>query len=634
MSSRQWRKTLLSTTVLAAFILNSFPVKSQDIIPSDDIAGGSSVFVFRKSSKAQQNKLATRNFMARNQEQKSSSRKSVREAIARVRPRANRPDPNTVASNQTKPVKNGGKPPTVPPSNSKTMTKAQISEQVAGFGEIYLDQKNYDEAIKAFRSALTSNPANARAKSGLSEALTFKGDEILDKNGAEAALKYFEEAKTLDAKNAAAFAALGSAYEDLNNTDAALQNYAEALRLKPELKELYAPLGVIYYQKGEIAKADELLSKAAPSEQTKYLVGVIRYKQNRDEEAIAALKSPELANSAESHFYLGAIYDRQNRPNEAIEEYNQAITIKPDYAAALFDLGAVYYNRGRYEDSINAYEKAIKLDNYNSEAFENLGDAYRQLKKYTEAEMRYNQAIGFIERTNRLKDDAKGVAELYSKQGFVQGRLNKWDAAIQNLELATKLSPDGYDYTNLGWAYYNAAQVEKAAKRNEQARAKLSSGKTALQKALEMNVNNAGTYMNLGLTQNDLGEYNEAVQSFNKCLELRNNWVAALNELGYAYRYLNQLDNAVANFRRATELDKKYFPAFYNLAEAEFRRGNLKEAKKIQEAMRKIDPNSRYLQNLSRQLDVIFMGGVLANPAQQLENKAKSKLPKIPKLPY
>lgn len=630
-SNRHWRKTIFSALILLTFFINSIPVKTQDIIPSDDISGGSSVFVFRKSSKTQQPKFAARNFVARSQLQKAASRKSVREEIARVirRPKSDKVDPNTVAFNQTKDGKTGKTVTDV--TASKTLTKVQLSDQIAGFGEIYLDQKNYDEAIKAFRSALVHNPKNPKAKLGLSEALTVKGDDILEKSGAEASLNYYEEAKTVNPRNAAAFAGLGGAYEDLDKTDLALQNYAEAVKLNPELKELYSPLGAIYYQKGEIAKADEFLSKSAPNDQTQYLLGIIRYKQNRNEEAVAALqKSISLKPSAEAHYYLGEVYDRMNRPNESIAEYNTATGMNPRYAEAWFDLGAAYYNRGRYEDSVAAYEKAVLLKNDNPEAFENLGDAYRQLKKYKEAEGRYNQAIGFIDRTDRKSKDPKGVAELYSKQGFVQGRLSRWGAAINSLESAVKNSPDAYDYTNLGWAYYNAAELDKATKRPADAKAKLLQGKDALQKAVNMNVNNAGTYMNLGLTQNELGEYKDAVDSFNKCLQLRNNWVAALNELGFAHRYLNQLDEAVSNFRRATELDKKYYPAFYNLAEAEFRRGNVKEAKKTQEALRKIDPNSRYIQNLSKRLDVMFMGGVLTNPTKELENKAKSKIPKIP----
>ena len=628
-NSRYAFKAAFSALILFSFFINSIPVKAQDIVASDDISGGSSVFVFRQSRKAQQSKFASRNFVARSQTQKNASRKNVSDAIARVN-RTRKTDPNnTVAYNQTKETKTGKTGTDTPVS--KALTKAQLSDQVAGFGDAYLSNKNYDEAIRAYRSALVHNPKNPKAKLGLSDALAAKGSDVQEKNGADASLNYYEEAKTVNPQNAAAYAGLGGAYEDLNNTDSAIQNYAQAVKLDPDLKEIYAPLGALYYEKGEIAKADEFLSKAVADDQSQYLLGVIRYKQNRNTEAETALKeSLKLKQSAEAHYYLGEVYDQINRSKDSIAEYNEAVRINPRYAEAWFDLGASYYNHGEFENAIVAYEKAVALKNDNPEAFENLADAYRQVRQYQKAEGNYNIAVGSIDRTDRRNKDPKGTADLYSKLGFIQGRLQRWGAAVISLENAVKISPDGYDYTNLGWAYYNAAQIDKASKRQADATTKLTRGREVLQKAVDMNVNNAGTYMNLGLTQNDLGEYDNAVNSFNKALSLRANWVPALNELGFAYRYLNKLDDAVKNFRLATENDSKYYPAFYNLAEAEYRRGNTKEAKKAQEALRKIDPNSRYIQNLSKQLDVIFMGAVLTNPAQQLENKVKSKIPKLP----
>lgn len=632
-NSRHWLKTIFSTLILLSFFINSLPVKAQDVVESDDISGGSSVFVFRQSRKAPVQKLAARNYMARSQVAKAASRKAVREEVARVIIRQRNIKQQDTNNIQIK---------------DNSLTKVQLSEQIAGLGDIYLINKNYDEAIRAYRSALVNNPKNTKAKLGLSDALVGKGDDTLEKTGAETALNYYEESKTQNPQNAAAYAALGGAYEELDRTDLALQNYSEAVKFNSNLKEIYAPLGAIYYQKGEIAKADEFLSKAAPNEQTEYMIGMIRYKQSRYKEAEDALnKSLKIKPTAEAHYYLGEVYDKLNQPGESITEYTEATAMNPRYAEAWFDLGAAYYNRGRYEDSVTSYKKAIFIKNDNPEAYENLGDAYRQLKDYKEAESKYTVAISYVDRKmpdpsgvrkegiTRRESDPKGVADLYSKQGFVQGRQgNRWGAAINSLENAVKISPDGYDYTNLGWAYYNAAQIDQSTKQAAQAQDKLLKGKAALLKAVDMNVNNAGTYMNLGLTQNDLGELNEAAVSFEKCLELRKNWVLALNELGYAYRGLNRIDDAARNFRRATELNDKYYPAFFNLAEAEFKRGNVKEAKKIQEALRKIDPNSAYIKNLSKQLDVIFLGGALTNPKQQVENKVKSKLPKIPAIPY
>ncbi|MEO6333968.1 MAG: tetratricopeptide repeat protein, partial [Pyrinomonadaceae bacterium] len=47
-----------------------------------------------------------------------------------------------------------------------------------------------------------------------------------------------------------------------------------------------------------------------------------------------------------------------------------------------------------------------------------------------------------------------------------------------------------------------------------------------------------------------------------------------------AYRKQDNFKDASAAFRQATATDPKYVIAYYNLAEAEFRAGNLAEAQK------------------------------------------------------
>ena len=57
-------------------------------------------------------------------------------------------------------------------------------------------------------------------------------------------------------------------------------------------------------------------------------------------------------------------------------------------------------------------------------------------------------------------------------------------------------------------------------------------------------------------------------------------WVFAMNELGIAYRKQDNFVDASAAFRKAISTDSKYVIAYYNLAESEFRAGNLGEAQK------------------------------------------------------
>ena len=214
------------------------------------------------------------------------------------------------------------------------------------------------------------------------------------------------------------------------------------------------------------------------------------------------------------------------------------------------------------------------------------------MKRCGEANGSYNLAAVFI------KDDA----ELYSNWGFCLGKVQKWDNAITRLNQALALSSDYIDYTNLGWAYYNAAQIDLKSKLNADAKSKLLLAKTALQKALATNQTFAPANLNLGITLNDLGEYQAAVEVLKRANETRKNWLFAVNELGIAYRKSNDFDNAIKQFEKAVDLNDKYAIGYFNLGEAQFRRGKVKEARKTYEKLKKLD------RNLANALEIMIVG--------------------------
>ena len=639
---KQRQKAFFSALLIWTIFFGSLPVRAQDIVTSEDISGGSSVFVFRQSRKAAQSKSNFRNTSAsRSAAQKIDARRRLlaqANTIAKTqRTRSKQVDPSLIASVKT--PKTGGK---TPPKN----TAAQTSELLAGAAETYLDRNDFNSAIDYFNGALETNPKNVKAKLGLSEALTRKADETAEKVSAQKAIPIYLEAITNNDKNAAAYAGLGDAYDSTDEKDKALTNYQKAVALNPGLTEIYAPLGILYFQKGEIAQADTYLSKApATDKDARYYLGLVRFKQNRNDEAIAALKqtTKDRPAAAEAHYYLGAAYDRlDNRKTEAVDEYKQAVQINPDYLEAWFDLGVANYNHENYQAAADAYNQAIRINNGYAPAYYNLAETYRQMAmnipppSLNEAGANRQKRAEYFALANGKYEIAalsiKNDADLYSNWAYCLAHVGKFNLAIDRLNSAVGISPDAADYTNLGWAYYNAAQVDARVKKDDTAaKAKLRLGKVALQKAVAMNPNYRAAYLNLGVTSTDLGEFQDAVSALKKAVELKEDWLPANNELGLAYRQLNDYENAVKYFKRATQLDDNFVAGWYNLGEVEYRRGNVSEAKKAQEKLKKLKAA-----RLARDLDLIIKGAVLTNPANELKNKIQQNNPlnKIPKKPF
>lgn len=599
------QKTAISVFLVWTFLIGWLPVRGQDIIPISDITGGSSVFVFRTSRKAPPKKFVSTTRSTRTKAQRVETVKRVAKQytlVAKVIPRRTR----------TKSVEPGKLP------GVGRMTPIETAKVFAGVGEYYIDKEEVDKAIEIFREAATLDANNKDAQSGLSEALALKGNQLLTDEKSETAIRFFEESIKYNPKNAVAFYGLGEVYDELNKEDDALANYEKALSFDKDLTEIYVPLGILYYRKGEIARADELLTKAVKTSsadsQAQYFLGLIRYAQNRNDEALTAFQEAIKVNqdNTESHYYAGKALMRSNQTKQAIAEFEEAIRLKPKYFEALFDAGAAYYEIENYPEAVAKYKEATKVKNDSIEAYANLGDAYRQVGNFTEAESSYNLAAVFIQRDKNFSRDE--AAQIYSYIGYVVGRQCenniknyvpcKWSTTIKNLEKAVELSPNAADYTNLGWAYYNAGKIDVIQKKEAEGKAKLEQAKIALQKAIALNPSFIeAPQLNLGVALIDLNDYAGAIAALKPVTEKRPEWNFSNYALGVAYRKSGDINNAVKQFRRALEKEPNYIAALSALGESEFRNNNKKETEKIIDRLRKLNAV-----NEAKKLEILLKG--------------------------
>ena len=318
--------------------------------------------------------------------------------------------------------------------------------------------------------------------------------------------------------------------------------------------------------------------------------------------ALAAFKKSASLDSSnpEVAFYTGSTLLRLNNKNaEAVTEFTKATTLRPTYFEAWMGLGEAQYELGNYPAAVEAYTKASRLRNTNYEAFNNLGDAYRQMTppNYNQAEANYNLAAMFIQRQPGF--DKEDAADMYSKAAFSiakqceinikQAKACRWDAAVKALEEADKLSTSGVDAANLGWAYYNAARADKSNGNTQAALPKLEKAKIALQKVANSNSNFvSGPMLNLGMALTDLNEFKSAIDILNKVVKKEPKWAFAINELGLAHMGDKNYTEAAKQFKLATDKDKTFAQAYYNLGEAQYRAGNIPEARKAMEQLQKM----------------------------------------------
>src|SRR5262249_13118482 len=121
--------------------------------------------------------------------------------------------------------------------------------------------------------------------------------------------------------------------------------------------------------------------------------------------------------------------------DEALASYDQAIALKPDYAAAFNNRGIALRELKRLDEALASYDPAIALKPDYAEAFNNRGIALRELKRLDEALASYDQAIA-------LKPD---YAEAFINRGSILLELKRLDEAPGSHDQAIALKPEYAD---------------------------------------------------------------------------------------------------------------------------------------------------------------------------------------------
>ncbi len=130
-----------------------------------------------------------------------------------------------------------------------------LAEAHSNLGLIFNQQHNYAQALAEFRKALAINPKDAITYNGIGAALRAEHD-------LQGAIKNWQTAVSLDQKLATAHYNLGTAYEIEKDYDKALNAYRLAVKNDYRLGEAYYRMGLILERKHKSEEAAEQFKEA------------------------------------------------------------------------------------------------------------------------------------------------------------------------------------------------------------------------------------------------------------------------------------------------------------------------------------------------------------------------------------
>ncbi|MBF0193293.1 MAG: tetratricopeptide repeat protein [Magnetococcales bacterium] len=249
---------------------------------------------------------------------------------------------------------------------------------------------------------------------------------------------------------------------------------------------------------------------------------------------------------------LGIIAVTLNYNELAIEQFQKAISIKPDDPNTFNFLGNAQQRQGLFDEAIKSYQQALSIEPEFVEAHLNLGNILVSLNKNNKA----------IESYQKILIIKPGFFEVLIQLGVIQLKQGKLAEAIYNFQKAIDIKPDYAEaYLNLGVALQKSGKLEEAI--------------FNYQKAITNQPNFALAYYNIGDTQQELDKLEEAIKSYQKALLINPNFAEAYLKIGKCLQKQEKLIEAVCEYKKAIAIRPDYVEVYDNLIKAITKQGKL-----------------------------------------------------------
>jgi tetratricopeptide (TPR) repeat protein len=178
-----------------------------------------------------------------------------------------------------------------------------------------------------------------------------------------------------------------------NNYAAAAANYKQAVKLRPNIPELRANLGLMQHESGEYPEAIRSFQETLRQKPSLYVpnlfLGIDYVRAGKAKEAFPLLLKAEKMNAADPlpSLTLGRAYSSLGEYPQAIRELRRAIRLDPKQGSAWFDLGIAQLDlveenaramTGKYADT--SYSKALFAESLVKQArYKEAADLYTSI---------------------------------------------------------------------------------------------------------------------------------------------------------------------------------------------------------------------------------------------------------------
>lgn len=423
------------------------------------------------------------------------------------------------------------------------------SKALCQLGMVRLEQKDTLGARADLNEAILLNPRNELARLHLALAFDTRAERE-------------EELMKIYRLNPSSFQAnyyLGKLYKENGLQSRAEYHYKRALARMPNDEHVIKELGDLLISQQRMEEAQLVLSGFNVGDtlpQAYFYQAKIASREGKMDDAIqlyglAAEKSNN--NYPEAYLNLAILYKEQQEQKKAIDNYLNAIKVRPHYSLAHYNLALLYAEMDSTTRAIDSYKESIRFDPDAVKSWYNLGRIYDKQEDVHKAIEAYSNALSIdpgytramltlanaylkIENYQTAIDQYLRLLEIYpnySKARFNLGlaytRQEMPVKAIETYEKLIEVDPDHIRARiNLAILYSRNNDVELAV--------------AVLEDAMDMEMDNPGIRFNLALQFKKLERYEQAIHQLNQVILLDETHRNAYQQLLMIY---NDLDDDV-----------------------------------------------------------------------------------------
>ncbi len=419
-------------------------------------------------------------------------------------------------------------------------------------GTTYEQQKEYKNAIAAFRQALAMDKENLDAMRGLAQ-------NLANDNQIEAALDEYRTIQDADPQDATAALRVAEIYRRMGKFDLAMENLKKAGALVQDSLEIPYNEALILEAQGKYEEAATVLQKLVghplppdarqgdKSNRALFLerLGNIYREAGRPLLAMETFrKIVDLGGDEAARGYQDVIdaYRDQKQWNDATRTAHEAVKKLPNDKGLKLTLAQQMADAGKADESIQLAKSVLKGGPEDRDTYIMLSQIYMRLKHWKESE----DAIAQAEKLAVRAEEKEYIRFL---QGSIYERQKKFELAEQAFRQVLQQNPSNsmaLNYLGYMLADHNS-HLEEAL--------------TLVKKALDFDPQNGAYLDSLGWVYFKLGNYDQAEENLRRAADKSPNDATIQDHLGELYARTNRFKLAAAHWEHALDEWSKSVPA-------------------------------------------------------------------------